>query len=228
MSNPQGPDRQTADDADATERTGELPAVGGQGADPGATGGSTGASTGGSVWGDENGADPWAIPTGRGARPGPPGEDTDALPHQAPASPWAGDRPTTAQPSDGSWGGGWSGVEQGEEPWAPQEDAAKPSGIKKWGLVGGGALLAVILAVTAFLWPAWAVSRHLDQTALQTGVHQVLTRDYGLQVGAVQCPDDVTVAAGTTFSCQAVVDGEQVEVPGVVTSDEGDYQIKRV
>ncbi|MCM3845035.1 DUF4333 domain-containing protein [Pseudonocardia sp. DR1-2] len=71
-------------------------------------------------------------------------------------------------------------------------------------------------------------SDRLDRTALQAGVNQVLTQDYGLQVGAIACPEDVEVSAGTQFTCQAVVDGEQVEVPVVVTSDQGDYQVGRV
>ena len=122
----------------------------------------------------------------------------------------------------------------GDEPWAPREAVRTPRrgpgglGTRALAGIGAGVLVVLVLAVTAFLYPGWAVSRTLDQTALQNGVTQVLTQNYGLQVGAVQCPDDVTVAAETEFSCQALVDGEQVTVAGVVTSDNGDYQVKRV
>ncbi|MBP2368304.1 DUF4333 domain-containing protein [Pseudonocardia parietis] len=188
------------------------------------------------VWGDEAASDQgdsWAVPTGprRRRRAGEPADavPTDAVPAASPASAWADDQATTAQPADGARGSGaWPASRDGEEPWAPPEAVRSGLDAKKWGLIGGGVLLVAILLVTALVWPAWALPQHLDQTALQTGVNQVLTEDYGLTVGAVQCPDDVTVSAGTTFSCQAVVDGEQVEVPGVVTSDEGDYQVNRV
>ncbi|BBG02174.1 MULTISPECIES: DUF4333 domain-containing protein [Pseudonocardia] len=175
----------------------------------------------GALWGDEAPSqdDTWAVPTGRRRRRRAADEPADAVPASSPASAWAGDT-TTAQPADGGWGA--------DQPWAPPEQVKKPSGARTWILIGGAVLLVAVLALSAFVWPAWAITRHLDQTALQAGVNQVLTEDYGLEVGAVQCPDDVVVSAGTAFSCQAVVDGEQVEVPGLVTSDEGDYQINRV
>ncbi|SFM83988.1 protein of unknown function [Pseudonocardia ammonioxydans] len=178
------------------------------------------------VWGDEAAqeGDGWAIPTGRRRHRSPDDPDgvapTDAVPAGSPASVWAGDQATTAQPADDAGHGATS--------WAPQESGRAPLDRRKWGLIGGGVLLVALVLASAFLWPAWAIPPRLDQTALQTGVNQVLSEDYGLEVGAVQCPDDVVVSAGTTFSCQAVVDGEQVEVPGVVTSDEGDYQVNRV
>ena len=251
MSNPYGRGRHPDDGTDATERTGELPAwgappPGGWGADPASTGawspdqdardgwaGPGDTTRAAPVWGDESPGDQgdtWAVPTGRGGRRRAPEAPTEAVPASSPGSPGSawGDQTTTAQPSDGAWSGGWPDAEQGGQPWEPQEAAREPRTTKKWGLIGGGAVLVVIVLVTAFLWPAWAIPRHLDQTALQTGVNQVLTEDYGLEVGAVQCPDDVVVSAGTAFSCQAVVGGEQVEVPGVVTSDEGDYQVNRV
>lgn len=184
------------------------------------------------LWGDEtppDQGDSWAVPTGRrGGRRRAPEEPTDAVPADSPASGWPSEQPTAAHPGDGGGAGGWAPVEQGDEPWAPREAVRTPLDRTKWGLIGGGVLLVAVVLVTALLWPGWAVTTYLDQTALQTGVNQVLTQDYGLTVGAVQCPGDVEVSAGTQFSCQAVVDGEQVEVPGVVTSDEGDYQINRV
>ncbi|GAA1379138.1 hypothetical protein GCM10009613_01330 [Pseudonocardia kongjuensis] len=301
MSNPQGPERRGADDADATEQTGEIPAwgtppPGGWGADPESTGAwapgwdgdedrarqadtggwaqqdaggwagtrqdgaggwagtqqddaaggwagtpqdagggwgaapqrdpgagdPAGAQQDGAPWGDEAPQaqdDTWAVPTGRRRRRRAAEEPTDAVPASSPSSAWAGDT-TTAQPADGGWGA--------DQPWAPPEKVQRPSGTRTWILAGGAVLLVAVLALSAFVWPAWAITRQLDQTALQAGVNQVLTEDYGLEVGAVQCPDDVVVSAGTAFSCQAVVDGEQVEVPGLVTSDEGDYQVNRV
>jgi hypothetical protein len=94
--------------------------------------------------------------------------------------------------------------------------------------IGVGAVVVIALLVALFLYPGWAVTRTLDKTALQNGVTQILTQNYGLQVGAVECPDDVAVEADTGFACQALIDGEPVTVPGKVTTDEGDYQVSRV
>ncbi|ALE83536.1 hypothetical protein XF36_10545 [Pseudonocardia sp. HH130629-09] len=103
-----------------------------------------------------------------------------------------------------------------------------PSRTRLWILAGIGAVVVAALVVGALFWAGVLGSDRLDRTALQAGVTQVLTRDYGLQVGAIACPEDVEVSPGTRFTCQAVVDGEQVEVPVVVTSDQGDYQVGRV
>ncbi|MFP5069950.1 DUF4333 domain-containing protein [Pseudonocardia nantongensis] len=315
MSNPQGPDRHPEDDAGATERTGELPAVGAappggwddagspahsapdwadrgpvdagwdprtarqdagrdaagggagwdagwSGADPAGPGGrppqAPGWDTGGwdtggwdtggwdaggrhgqgdpdgatqatPLWGDDAAGqdDGWAVPTGRRARrrAEQQHEPVDAVPESSPSSGW-GAQPAGA--GEDAWGA------EGDEPWAPRENVQTPRtgpfglGLKVWGLIGAGVLVLAVLLVTAFAVPGWAVTTHLDQTALQNGVTKVLGEDYGLGVGAVQCPDDVVVSTGTEFRCQAVVDGEQVEVPGAVTSEEGDYQVDRV
>lgn len=199
-----------------------------------------GATQAAPLWGDDAAGtdDGWAVPTGRRGRRRGPEQDpgtTDAVPAGSPGSSWA---PTEQTPQHGypdevgaGAAGGW---ESGDEPWAPRENVTPPRtgplglGPKGWGLVAAGVVVVAVLAVTALLVPGWAVTRSMDQTALQNGVTQVLTQDYGLDVGAVQCPDDVRATAGTQFRCQAVVDGEQVEVPGVVTSDEGDYQVNRV
>ncbi|ANY09128.1 DUF4333 domain-containing protein [Pseudonocardia sp. HH130630-07] len=182
------------------------------------------------LWGDDapqDQGDTWAVPTGRrAARRRAREEQTDAVP--AGAGDWGA--PAPAATHGRGDGGGWGAVEEGDEPWAPRQAVRRPpSAGKKWGVIGGVVALLVALGlVAALVWPGWLLPSYFDQTALQTGVGQVLSEDYGLEVGAVQCPDDVVVSTGTTFSCQAVVDGEQVEVPGVVTSDDGDYQVNRV
>lgn len=181
------------------------------------------------LWGDDAAGqdDGWAVPTGRRGRrrAAEPDAPVDAVPGGSPSSGWGAE---PAAPGEGAWGAA------GDEPWSPRENVRSPRtgpfglGLAVWGAIAAAVVLLAVVLVTAFLVPGWAVTRNLDQTALQNGVTQVLTQDYGLGVGAVQCPDDVAVSTGTEFSCQAVVDGEQVEVPGTVTSDEGDYQVGRV
>lgn len=255
MNNPQGPDRHPED---AAERTGEIPAwgtppPGGWGANPETTGawspdrddrdgwaahdGATGEARSEPLWGDEAGSDTgtdggWAVPTGRRARrrAAETGAPTDAVPASSPGSPWADAQTTAAVPADdGSGPGGWQNPGPGEdEPWVSRDAVRSPSRTRRYVLAGIGAVVVAALVVGALFWAGVLGSDRLDRTALQAGVNQVLTQDYGLQVGAIACPEDVEVSAGTQFTCQAVVDGEQVEVPVVVTSDQGDYQVGRV
>ncbi|MCO7192854.1 DUF4333 domain-containing protein, partial [Pseudonocardia sp. McavD-2-B] len=190
-----------------------------------------------SLWGDEAGSDTgtdggWAVPTGRRARrrAAETGAPTDAVPTSSPGSPWADAQTTAAVPADGGSGpGGWQNPGPGEdEPWVSRDAVRSPSRTRLYILAGVGAVVVAALVVGALFWAGVLGSDRLDRTALQAGVNQVLTQDYGLQVGAIACPEDVEVSAGTQFTCQAVVDGEQVEVPVVVTSDQGDYQVGRV
>ncbi|MCE0762211.1 DUF4333 domain-containing protein [Pseudonocardia kujensis] len=98
-------------------------------------------------------------------------------------------------------------------------------------LIAGAALLAVVLAVlavTAFWKPGFLVTEEFDQQALQAGVTRILTQDYGLGATGVSCPEGQKVEAGSTFSCTANVDGENVEVPVTVLDDQGTYQVARV
>lgn len=191
-----------------------------------------GATRSAPLWGDDATGpdDGWAVPAGRRARRHAADDDpgaTAAVPAESPRSRWG------AEPADpsGGQGGEW---EPGEEPWAPRENVRSPRtgpfglGLRTWGLIAAGVVVVAAVLVTAFLIPGWALTPTMDRTALQNGVNKVLSQDYGLQVGAVQCPDEVAVEVGAEFRCQALVDGEQVEVPGVITSEQGDYQVKRV
>lgn len=193
------------------------------------------------LWGDEAGSDTssgtgtdggWTVPTGRRARrrAAEAGAPTDAVPASTPGSPWADAQTTAAVPADGGPGpGGWQNPGPGEdEPWVSRDAVRSPSRTRLYILAGVGAVVVAALVVGALFWAGVLGSDRLDRTAVQAGVNQVLTQDYGLQVGAIACPEDVEVSAGTQFTCQAVVDGEQVEVPVVVTSDQGDYQVGRV
>ncbi|MEJ8280780.1 DUF4333 domain-containing protein [Pseudonocardia spirodelae] len=185
------------------------------------------------LWGDEGTGDDdgWAVPTGRRRRRRAAEADapTEAVPTTSPAAARGEDaRPGAA--SDGSWGGGaWENPGTGgEQPWVSRDAVQGPSRTRLYVLAGIGAVVVAALVLGSLFWTGVLGSDTLDRTALQAGVNQVLSRDYGLQVGEVACPDDVAVSAGTRFTCQAVVDGEQVEVPVVVTSDQGDYQVSRV
>ena len=75
--------------------------------------------------------------------------------------------------------------------------------------------------------PGFFNTKVLDVGAVQTGVQQVLTQDYGLKVQSVTCPDGQQVLPNATFECTAVVDGDQVTVPIKITSEDGNYEVGR-
>jgi hypothetical protein len=138
--------------------------------------------------------------------------------------------------------GGWDPAAAGGIPAAASATSTLPGGegraARRCGRSGGGrkliagaAVLVVVLAVlavTAFWKPGFLVTEEFDQQALQSGVTQILTQDYGLGATGVSCPEGQKVEAGSTFTCSANVDGENVEVPVTVLDDQGTYQVARV
>ncbi|MFR9803376.1 DUF4333 domain-containing protein [Pseudonocardia sp. RS010] len=163
-----------------------------------------------------------AEPTGRGASPtwDPEGDRTAARP--APEGGW--------DPAGAGFVGAASAT--GTLP-AGEGRAARRRGRprSRTALLAGATAVVVVLAVlavTAFWKPGFLITEEFDQQALQDGVTQILTQDYGLGTTGVSCPEGQEVAAGTVFSCSANVDGEDVEVPITVLDDQGTYQVGRV
>jgi len=86
----------------------------------------------------------------------------------------------------------------------------------------------VVVLVLGFVTPGWFVTRVFDAAAVQAGVAGILTDDYATDgVADVRCPQNVQVAAGATFTCDATIDGDPVSVPVTVTDDRGGYQVGR-
>jgi hypothetical protein len=88
-------------------------------------------------------------------------------------------------------------------------------------------LLVIAGGVVAALYFAGTLTRTtFDNTAVQNGVRQVLTEDYGLQnVSDVSCPAGQEVKTGATFTCRATIDGQQKNVPITVKTDDGEYEV---
>lgn len=182
----------------------------------------------------------WDQQQGRrdGPDPGPAGRQPVWGDEATVPAPVGGRRRAPEGPGEpraaGVWGPADGGGVPGDEPWAPDDVVRRPKrgpgGLSRGVLaaIGGGVLVVAVLLVLAFVAPGFAVDRTLDKTALQNGVTQILTQNYRLQVGSVECQDDVEVEIGTTFECQAVVDGEPVAVPGRVIGEDGAYQVGRV
>ena len=95
-------------------------------------------------------------------------------------------------------------------------------------ILGAAAVLVLaVVGVLGFVAPGFFNTRVLDTAAVQDGVRQVLSQDYGLEVQSVTCPDGTAVATDATFECTAVIDGEQVAVPIRITSEDGNYEVGR-
>ena len=106
---------------------------------------------------------------------------------------------------------------------------AQPKSGKKLPLIIGAsvvALIAVILAVTAFLAPGFAVTKVLSQEAAQEGVKTVLENDYQAEgVENVKCPKDKEIKKGDSFTCTVTVSGANQQVKITFLDDDGKYEV---
>ncbi|HEY0572844.1 MAG TPA: DUF4333 domain-containing protein [Pseudonocardia sp.] len=92
----------------------------------------------------------------------------------------------------------------------------------------GTAVAAVLgaAAVLAFVTPGFLVPRVLDQVAVQDGVRTVLQHDHRLgNVTSVVCPPNQQAVPGRSFDCTAVINNNWVDVPVVIQSRDGRYQV---
>jgi hypothetical protein len=70
------------------------------------------------------------------------------------------------------------------------------------------------------------VSGHtLNSASLDSQIAAQLRARYPVDRVSVDCPKGVKESAGTTFSCTATIDGEQVPLTGTVESGSGRYSI---
>lgn len=95
------------------------------------------------------------------------------------------------------------------------------------------AVAAIAVLVTAFLWPAWAVTTTLDITKAQDGVKKILTDEtngYGAKnVSDVKCNngENPEVVKDKTFDCDVTIDGSPRHVTVRFTNDKGTYEVQR-
>jgi hydrogenase maturation factor len=88
------------------------------------------------------------------------------------------------------------------------------------------ALIAVVLAVTAFLVPGFAVTKVLSQEAAQEGVKTVLENDYEAEnVENVNCPKDKEIKKGDSFTCTVTVGGANQQVKITFLDNDGKYEV---
>ena len=156
--------------------------------------------------------------------------------HAGQQSPWAGQQAAWGQGGSGQqptqqWGGRPEGQQQWGASYPSLPDSPAPGGsTNRLPMIIGAVAVVLVLAVVGvlgFISPGFFNSRVLDAAAVQDGVRQVLTQDYGLEVESVTCPEGTEVVTDATFECTAVVDGEQVAVPIRITSNDGNYEVGR-
>jgi len=92
-----------------------------------------------------------------------------------------------------------------------------------------GVAVASVLAAAAvlgFVTPGFLVTTVLDQVAVQDGVRAVLQHDHRLgNVTSVICPPNQRAVPGRSFDCTAVINNNWVDVPVVIQSRDGRYQV---
>ncbi|PYE20918.1 uncharacterized protein DUF4333 [Williamsia limnetica] len=169
-----------------------------------------------------------------GSQPGQygrPGEQQFGAPQNAPGQ--------YGQPGQYSQPGQYGQLDQGGQYSQPGQfghggpdqfsNMAQPESKKNLPLfIGAGvvALIAVVLLVTAFLAPGFAVTKVLSQDAAQEGVKTVLETDYQAKdVQNVQCPKDKEIKKGDTFTCTATVAGANQQVKITFLDDDGKYEV---
>jgi len=92
--------------------------------------------------------------------------------------------------------------------------------------LGGVVVLAVIL-VLGFVTPGLFTTTVFDQNAVQQGVQRILSDEYGQHAQSVTCPADQEVRTGSSFTCQATIDGVRRDVTITVKTDAGKYEVAR-
>ena len=169
-------------------------------------------------------------PPGRPAPAPPPGRRPPPAGRPAPDTPWYLQRPDRATPPPPA-------VERVTPPTEPTHtDTARGQGVAPRVLVGA-AVVAVLVAAALLLanLPNQGITGGtvLDVSAVQNGVLQTLAdpaSGYGANdVTDVSCNGGRNPSArqGTTFTCDATVNGARRQVTVAVSDDEGTYEVDR-
>jgi hypothetical protein len=84
-----------------------------------------------------------------------------------------------------------------------------------------GAPLAIVLVLAAFGLAACGESK-LDTDRAEAAIRSGITRQTGLKIDTVRCPDDVKARKGETFRCVATAsNGQRARVEVTQRDDEG-------
>jgi len=180
----------------------------------------------------------WA-PQHQQQQPGTSGSFSGPWPgQQSPAAPWqqqpapqqpgtpGGGRPTQQPTQPGQqFGGGFQPTQYGGLGAFAAAPEKKPKS-KKPLLIGGIAVLVLVLGGGG----AWLLGAFrgdvLDQQSLQDGVVKVLNENYGEpDVKNAQCPSNEAARNGTTFDCTVQIGGQAKKVTVRVLNDRPEYEV---
>jgi hypothetical protein len=150
----------------------------------------------------------------------PPSQPT---PQQQPGIP--GGRPAQQPGQPGPYGGGFQPTQYGGLGAFAAAPEKKPKS-KKPLLIGGIAVLVLVLGGGG----AWLLGAFrgdvLDQQSLQDGVVKVLNENYGEpDVKNAQCPSNEAARNGTTFDCTVQIGGQAKKVTVRVLNDRPEYEV---
>jgi hypothetical protein len=81
-----------------------------------------------------------------------------------------------------------------------------------------------VVTVPAAL-PPLPTEKVLDGPSLNSGVTNILEDDYKIMVDEVTCPNDEQPIVGNSFTCTAVIDGQQKQVSITVKTADGKYEV---
>ncbi|MFG1639658.1 DUF4333 domain-containing protein [Amycolatopsis sp. NPDC049252] len=176
----------------------------------------------------------WSPQQQQQQQPGTSGSFSGPWPgQQPPAAPWqqqpqpgtpSGGRPAQQQPPQ-QFGGGFQPAQYGGLGAFATAPEKKPKS-KKPLLIGGIAVLVLVLGGGA----AWLLGAFrgdvLDQESLQDGVVKVLNENYGEpDVKDAQCPSNEAAQNGTTFDCTVKIGGQAKKVTVRVLNDRPEYEV---
>jgi hypothetical protein len=109
-----------------------------------------------------------------------------------------------------------------------QQGTPKKSKTPLIAAIAGVVVVLIILGVTAFITPGFAISKVLNAAAVEDGVQKILTDTYKItDVTQVSCPANQKVKNGGTFTCKATIGGKDTDVRITITDDNGTYQVGR-
>ncbi|WP_086667019.1 DUF4333 domain-containing protein [Lentzea kentuckyensis] len=115
----------------------------------------------------------------------------------------------------------------GQQPgYGPPVPPKKKSSAAIWVAAVVVVLLVGGVLFTGFVAPAFFKKKIFDNTAVQTGIVQILKDEYKISdVGSATCTGENEVKPNTSFECKVQVGGKDKKVKIVVKTEDGEYEV---
>ena len=142
--------------------------------------------------------------------------------------PPAGVQPPYGQQGYGQQGYGQQGYGAPGAAYGPpgggygyQQPPKKKTGLIVGSIIGAVILIGGLVVGAIFLFG----SKTLDSADAQKQVTDIAQQQLGVTLEGVSCPTDVEVQAGSSFTCTATVDGQDVSFTVTQKDDQGNVEI---